>query len=244
MPQVFQSNHEMLANCRNSLVRREEVGSNTYEAHDRFLTFSFPSLCMFGTAIKRPCGVSEAHTRHMLLQYDNCFAEARDFCVLLFNEKFRHTALPGVRDSIYANPNRMKAFETAVNTKIVYSDHVGHQTSDIRLFWTAISQTINPPPPPPPCDVVHPPPNGRRPPPTMPPPLWPYPRPSTTPSLMSAFLHQESWKIIQKRPPAWFCVSVCRKYGNRTHSLRSSRCRFSFCGLNPSVVGPSHTIAP
>ena len=34
-------------------------------------------------------------------------------------------------------------------TRIVYSDQVGHQTSDIRLLWTAITQTINPPPPPP-----------------------------------------------------------------------------------------------
>ena len=29
----------------------------------------------------------------------------------------------------------------------VYSDQVGHQTSDIRLLWTAITQTINPAPP-------------------------------------------------------------------------------------------------
>ena len=31
---------------------------------------------------------------------------------------------------------------------IVYTDQMAHQTSDIRLLWTAITQTINPPPPP------------------------------------------------------------------------------------------------
>ena len=85
---------------------------NEFEATNRLLTLSFPSLFMFGSGIKRPCGVSEADTRHMLLQYDNCFAEARDFCLLLFTQKFNPTALRSVRDAIYANPNRMKAFET------------------------------------------------------------------------------------------------------------------------------------
>ena len=79
VPQVLQSIKEMLADRRNSLVRREEVAMNEFEANDRLLTLSFPSLFMFGSGIKRPCGVSEADTRHMLLQYDNRFAEARDF---------------------------------------------------------------------------------------------------------------------------------------------------------------------
>ena len=52
----------------------------------------------------------------MLLQYENRFAEARDFCLLLFNQKFHHTALRSVRDYIYAKPNRMKAFDTAIKT--------------------------------------------------------------------------------------------------------------------------------
>ena len=60
---------------------------NEFEANDCLLTLSFPSLFMFGSGIKRPCGVSEADTRHMLLQYDNRFAEARDFCLLPFNQK-------------------------------------------------------------------------------------------------------------------------------------------------------------
>ena len=122
VPQVLQSIKEMLADRRNSIVRREEVGMNECEANDRLLTLSFPSLFMFGSGIKRPCGVSEADTRHMLLQYDNRFAEARDFCLLLFNQKFRHTALRSVRDTIYANANRMKAFETATNTPNLEED--------------------------------------------------------------------------------------------------------------------------
>ena len=39
------------------------------------------------------------------------------------------------------------ASSRASGARIVYSDRVGHQTSDIRLLWTAITQTINPPPP-------------------------------------------------------------------------------------------------
>ena len=120
VPQIPQSIKEMLADRRNSIVRREEVAMNEFEANDHLLTLSFPSLFKFGSGIKRPCGVSEADTRHMLLQYDNRFAEARDFCLLLFNQtqsqKLRQTALRSVRDAIYANPNRMKAFETAINT--------------------------------------------------------------------------------------------------------------------------------
>ena len=111
--QVLQSIKYMLADRRNNIVRREEVGMKT---------LSFPSLFMFGSGIKRPCGVWEADTRHMLLQYDNRFAEARDFCLLLFNQKFRHTTLRSVRDSIYANPKRMKAFATAINTPNLEED--------------------------------------------------------------------------------------------------------------------------
>ena len=122
MPQVFQSIKKMLADRWNNIVRREEVAVNEFEANDRLLTLSFPSLFMFGSGIKRPCGVSEADTRHMLLQYDNRFAEARDFGLLLFNQKLRHTALRSVRDAIYANPNRMKAFETAINTPNLEED--------------------------------------------------------------------------------------------------------------------------
>ena len=122
VPQVLPSIKEMLADHRNSIVRREEVAMNEFEANDRLLTLSFPSLFMFGRGIKRPCGVLEADTRHMLLQYDNRFAEARDFCLLLFNQKFRHTALRSISDAIYANPNRMKAFETAINTPNLEED--------------------------------------------------------------------------------------------------------------------------
>ena len=122
MPQVLQSINEMLADRGNNIVPRAEVGMNEFQANDRLLTLSFPSLFMFGSGIKRPCGVSEADTRHMLLQYDNRFVEARDFCLLLFNQKFRHTALRSVRDSIYSNPNQMKAFETAINTPNLEED--------------------------------------------------------------------------------------------------------------------------
>ena len=122
VPQVLQSIKEMLADRPNIIVRREEVGMNEFEASDRLLTLSFPLLFMFGSGIKRPCGVSEANTRHMLLQYDNRFAEARDFCLLLFHQRFRHTALRSVGDAIYANLNRMKAFETAINTPNLEED--------------------------------------------------------------------------------------------------------------------------
>ena len=93
VPQVLQSIKDMLADRRNSIVRREEVGMNEFEANDRLLTLFFPSLFMFGSGIKRPCGASEADTRHMSLQYDNRLAEARDCCLLLFNQTFLHTAL-------------------------------------------------------------------------------------------------------------------------------------------------------
>ena len=93
VPQVLQSIKDMLADRRNSMVRREEVGMNEFEANDRLLTFSFPSLFMFGSGIQRPCGVSEADTKHMLLQNCNRFAEACDFCLLLFNQRFCNTAL-------------------------------------------------------------------------------------------------------------------------------------------------------
>ena len=122
VPQVLQSMKYMLADHRTNIVRRQEVGMKKFEANDRLLTFAFPSWFMFGSGIKRPCGVLEADTRHMLLQYDNRFAEARDFCLLLFNQKFRHIALRSVRDSTYANPKRMKAFETPMNTPNLEED--------------------------------------------------------------------------------------------------------------------------
>ena len=71
---------------------------------------------MFETGIKRACGISQGDTKHLLLRYDNRFAEARDFCLLFFNQNFRHTTLRSVRDSIYANANRMNALEMAINT--------------------------------------------------------------------------------------------------------------------------------
>ena len=94
---------------------------------------------------------------------------------------------------------------------IVYSDQVGHQTSDIRLLWTAITQTINPPFPTPPCDVVTPPPpiedaplpkNG------SPPPLWPFPSPSTPPThecfLASGSMENDS----ENTPRLLLCVCL------------------------------------
>ena len=93
VPQVLQSIKKMLAHRRNNIGRREEVGMIEFEANDRLLMLSFPSFYMFGSGIKRPSPVSEADTSHMLLHFDNRFAEARDFCLLLFNQKFRHTPL-------------------------------------------------------------------------------------------------------------------------------------------------------
>ena len=88
---------------------------NELKANDRLLTLLFSSLFMSKAGIKRPYGVSEADTRHLLLRYDNRFAEARDFFLLLFNQQLRRTALCSVRDSIYANRNRMKPFKTVIN---------------------------------------------------------------------------------------------------------------------------------
>ena len=95
------------AHCLSSL-------EHEFEANDRLLTLSFPSLFMFGTSISRPYGVSGADTRHVLLQHDSRFAQARNFCLVLFNQKIRHTASQSVSEAIYANPGRMKAFETAI----------------------------------------------------------------------------------------------------------------------------------
>ena len=62
VPQVLQYIKEMLTDRHNNIVRREEGGTNKFEANDRLLTLSFPSLFMFGSGIKRPYRVSEADT--------------------------------------------------------------------------------------------------------------------------------------------------------------------------------------
>ena len=98
VPQVLQSIKEMLADRCNSIVRREEVAMNEFEANDRLLTLSFPSLFMFGSGIKWPCGVSEADTRHMLLQYDNSLLKPATFvcCSLIKSSATQHCKVLGM----------------------------------------------------------------------------------------------------------------------------------------------------
>ena len=57
VPQIPKSTKEMLADRCNNIVRREDIGMKEFEANDRLLTLSFPSLFMFGSGIMRPCGV-------------------------------------------------------------------------------------------------------------------------------------------------------------------------------------------
>ena len=68
VPQVIQPIKDMLADRRNSVVERGESGVNEFDADVHLLTLSFLSLFIFGTRIKRPYGVSEAHTGYLLLQ--------------------------------------------------------------------------------------------------------------------------------------------------------------------------------
>ena len=79
----------------------------------------------------------------------------------------------------YTAPYLSDTVEEVVRIRIVYSDLVGYQTSDIRLLWTI---TPNPPPPPTPTPFLTPPPPPCQtsPPPRVPPnirlvPLSPHP---------------------------------------------------------------------
>ena len=115
--QVLQSIKELLADKRNTVVGRETRAVNEFTANDRLLHLSFPTLFVFGVGITRCYGLGVDDTRHLLLQHDNRIAENRDFCLVLFNQKFRHTALRTVSDSVYSNPEKLKAFEKAMNSR-------------------------------------------------------------------------------------------------------------------------------
>ena len=120
--QVLQSIKELLADKRNTVVGREARAVNEFTANDRLLHLSFPTLFMFGVGITRCYGLGVDDTRHLLLQHDNRIAENRDFCLVLFNQKFRHTALRTVSDSVYSNPEKLKAFEKAMNSRTLDKD--------------------------------------------------------------------------------------------------------------------------
>ena len=77
---------------------------------------------MFGVGITRCYGLGVDDTRHLLLQHDNRIAENRDFCLVLFNQKFRHTALRTVSDYVYSNPEKLKAFEKAMTSRTLDKD--------------------------------------------------------------------------------------------------------------------------
>ena len=115
--QVLQSIKELLADKRNSVVGREARAVNEFTANDCLLHLSFPTLFMSGVGITRCYGLGVDDTRHLLLQHDNRIVEKRDFCLVLFNQKFRHTALRTVSDSVYSNPEKLKAFEKAMNSR-------------------------------------------------------------------------------------------------------------------------------
>ena len=120
--QVLQSIKELLADKRNTVVGREARAVNEFTANDRLLHLSFPTLFMFGVGITRCYGLGVDDTRHLLLRHDNRIAENRDFCLVLFNQKFRHTALRTVSDSVYSNPEELKAFEKAMNSRTLVKD--------------------------------------------------------------------------------------------------------------------------
>ena len=114
--QGFQSIRQLLADKRNTVVGREARAVNEFTADDRLLHLSFPTLFMLRVGITRCYGVGVDDTRHLLLQHDNRMAENGDFCLVLFNPKLRHTALRTVSDSVYSNPENIKAFEKAMNS--------------------------------------------------------------------------------------------------------------------------------
>ena len=119
---VLQSIKELLADKRNTVVGREARAVNEFTANDRLLHLSFPTLFIFGVGITRCYGLVVDDTHHLLLQHDNRIAENRDFCLVLFNQKFRHTALRTVSDSVYSNPEKLKAFEKAMNSRTLDTD--------------------------------------------------------------------------------------------------------------------------
>ena len=49
-------------------------------------------------------------------------AENLDFCLVLFNQKFQHTSLRTVFDSQYSNPEKLKPFEKAINSRTLDKD--------------------------------------------------------------------------------------------------------------------------
>ena len=120
--QVLQSIKELLADKRNTVVGREAGAVNEFTADDRLLHLSFATLLMFAVGITRCYGLGVDDTRHLLLQHDNRIAQNRDFCLVLFNQKFRHTALRTVPDSVYSNPEKLKAFEKAMNSRTLGTD--------------------------------------------------------------------------------------------------------------------------
>ena len=74
-----------------------------FTANGGLLYLSFPTLFMFGVGIRRCYGPCVDDTCRSFLQHDNCIAENRDFCLVLLNQKVRHTALLTVSDTVYCN---------------------------------------------------------------------------------------------------------------------------------------------
>ena len=93
-----------------------------FTANARLLYLCFPTLLMFGVGITRCYSLGVDDTRHLLLQHDIIIAENCDFCLVLFNQKFRPTALRTVSDSLYSNPQKVKAFEKTTNSGTLDKD--------------------------------------------------------------------------------------------------------------------------
>ena len=95
--------------------QKDESAVNEFTANSALLLGSFPTLFLFGTGVDKDYGMSEADTRHLLTQEDKRFAQCKDFMLLLFNQKMRHTALRAVRSKIRSNPGLLRKFEEAIN---------------------------------------------------------------------------------------------------------------------------------
>ena len=109
--QVLQPITELLADRLNTVICREARAVNEFTSSDRLLYLSFPTLFMFGVGIKHYYSLGVDDACHLRLQHDYRIAKNCDFCLVLFNQKFRHTALPTVCNSLYSNPEKLKSLQ-------------------------------------------------------------------------------------------------------------------------------------
>ena len=108
-PQVIANIKELLKDAKNTTMGRDPQAMNKFRANDRLLHLSYPCLFMCGIGVQSHYGMNTQSTRRLLVQHDNRFAECKDFLLLLFNQKFRHTALRTVADKLRTNPKLTSA---------------------------------------------------------------------------------------------------------------------------------------